>query len=123
MPLMVPQLAASSPPAITPAPSTAPTMEWVVDTGAPMAVAKLSHSAPASRAEVMTQMKRPLSEIASGLMMPPRMVETTSPPAIRAPATSKMAARMMAPVMVIEREPTAGPTLLATSLAPMFMAM
>jgi hypothetical protein len=29
----------------------------------------------------------------------------------------------MAPVMVIAREPTAGPTLLATSLAPIFIAM
>jgi hypothetical protein len=123
MPLRVPQLAASRPPAITPAPNTAPTIECVVDTGAPMAVAKLSHSAPASRAAVMTQMKRLVSAIASGLMMPPRMVETTSPPAIKAPATSKMAARTIAPVMVMERDPTAGPTLLATSLAPMFMAM
>ena len=56
-------------------------------------------------------------------MMLPRMVATTSAPPIKAPMTSKMAAMMMAPVMVMERDPTAGPTLLATSLAPMFMAM
>ena len=43
--------------------------------------------------------------------------------AISAPAISKVAAIMMAPVIEIAREPTAGPTLLATSLAPIFMAM
>ena len=41
------------PPAATPAPSTAPTRECVVDTGAPTAVAMLSHSAPASNAARM----------------------------------------------------------------------
>ncbi|MPN36683.1 hypothetical protein SDC9_184193 [bioreactor metagenome] len=121
--LIVPQLAAFMPPAAMPAPRTAPTMEWVVDTGAPMAVAKFSHKAPASNEAVISQMKRLLSRMASGLMMPPRIVATTSPPAIRAPAISKMAAMTMAPVMVMACEPTAGPTLLATSLAPMFIAM
>ena len=61
--------------------------------------------------------------IASGEMMPLRIVPVTSPPAMIAPAASNMAAMMMAPVSVRVLEPTAGPTLLATSLAPMFIAM
>src|SRR3546814_2321981 len=40
--VMVPQLATSQPAAATPAPSTPPTMEWVVDTGAPIQVARRS---------------------------------------------------------------------------------
>ena len=44
-------------------------------------------------------------------------------PAIRAPLASKIAARTMAPVNVSAFEPTAGPTLLATSLAPMLSAI
>ena len=42
-----PQLATPQPPAAMPAPKTPPTIEWVVDTGAPTYVAKFSHSAPA----------------------------------------------------------------------------
>ena len=119
----VSQRATDRPPAATPAPSTAPTMECVVDTGAPNAVARLSHSAPASSAAVITQMKRSLSAMPAGLMMPPRIVDVTSPPAMSAPATSNTAAMTTAPPIVMAREPTAGPTLLATSLAPMFIAM
>src|SRR3546814_12355047 len=48
--VMVPQLATSQPAAATPAPSTPPTMEWVVDTGAPIQVARFNQRAPASRA-------------------------------------------------------------------------
>jgi hypothetical protein len=51
------------------------------------------------------------------------IVDTTSPPARIAPAASKIAAMTSAPIMVSAREPTAGPTLLATSLAPMLRAM
>ena len=106
-----------------PAPSTAPTIECVVDTGAPTAVARLSQSAPASSAASMIHTKVSESLIRSGLMMPLRMVPTTSPPAISAPAASKTAAMTSAPASVNALEPTAGPTLLATSLAPMFIAM
>jgi hypothetical protein len=123
IPLSVPQLAACVPPAAMPAPSTAPMIECVVDTGAPDAVATLSQIAPASKAAVITQMKRSVSAIAAGSMIPFCTVATTSPPAIKAPAISKTAAMMIAPVIEIAREPTAGPTLLATSLAPMFIAM
>ncbi len=79
--------------------------------------------APASTAPVISQMKLRGSPTISGLMMPPLMVLMTSPPAIRAPADSKIAAMMIAPVIVNAPDPTEGPTLLATSLAPMFMAM
>jgi len=111
------------PPAAMPAPSTPPTMEWVVETGAPAAVAILSQSAPASRAAVISQMKTLVSATASGLMIPLLMVLTTSPPAMMASAASKMAAMKIAPVRVRALEPTAGPMLLATSLAPMLSAM
>ena len=120
---MVPQLATPQPPAATPAPRTPPTMEWVVDTGAPEAVAILSQMAPASSAASISQTKTSELATALGAMMPPRMVDTTSPPAISAPAASKMAAMTRAPPRLRAREPTAGPTLLATSLAPMFKAM
>ena len=61
--------------------------------------------------------------MALGSMMPPLMVPTTSPPATMAPSASKTAATQMAQPMVMAPEPTAGPMLLATSFAPMFMAM
>ena len=98
-------------------------IECVVETGAPSEVATLSQSALASSAASISQMKRDGSSIAAGLMMPPLMVSTTSPPAITAPSASKMAAIKMAQPSVITPEPTAGPRLLATSLAPMFIAM
>ncbi len=98
-------------------------IEWVVDTGAPKAVAMFSHTAAASNAAVISQMKRSGSVTASGRMMPFWMVETTSPPAISAPAASNTAAMISAPTIDSAFEPTAGPTLLATSLAPMFIAM
>ena len=45
------QLTTSVPPlAAMPAPSTAPTIEWVVEIGAPTALARFSHRAPASSA-------------------------------------------------------------------------
>ena len=120
---MVSQFTRPQPPAAMPAPMTAPMMEWVVDTGAPTAVARLSQSAPASRAENMTQANSAGSLMAAGSMMPPLMVPTTSPPATMAPSASNTAATRMAQPMVMAPEPTAGPMLLATSLAPMFMAM
>ena len=56
-------------------------------------------------------------------MIPFLIVPTTSPPAMIAPEASKIAAMIIAPVSVIAFDPTAGPTLLATSFAPMFSAM
>src|SRR5690606_12084903 len=115
---MLPQLAIPIPPAARPAPSTPPTIEWVVDTGAPIQVAKLSQRAPASSAAVMSQIKVVVSDTSSGLIIPDLMVPTTLPPAISAPAASQNPANTIAPVRVRAPEPTAGPTLLATSLAP-----
>ena len=123
MSVIVAQLTMLMPAAATPAPSTAPTIECVVDTGAPTAVAMFNHSAAASKAASISQMKVSVSSISSGRMMPLRMVLTTSPPAMNAPAASQTAAMTSAPTRLRAREPTAGPTLLATSLAPMFIAM
>ena len=117
------QLAISQPPAAIPAPNTPPTMECVVETGAPTAVARLSHNAPANRAAIISQIKVSLSPINAGSMIPFLIVLTTSPPATSAPAASKMTAITIAPVSVNALEPTAGPTLLATSLAPIFIAI
>jgi hypothetical protein len=55
-------------------------------------------------------------------IIPPLIVFTTSPPAIIAPLASNIAAIIIAQPIVIAFEPTAGPILLATSFAPMFMA-
>ncbi len=55
--------------------------------------------------------------------MPFLMVPTTSPPASKAPLASKIEATMTAPPMVKAPAPTAGPTLFATSLAPIFIAI
>ena len=117
------QFAISQPPAAIPAPSTPPTIECVVDTGAPNAVAIFNQIAPASKAAIMTQIKVSLFGIASGLMMPFLMVLTTSPPASKAPAASNITAIIIAPTSVNALDPTAGPTLFATSFAPIFIAI
>jgi len=56
-------------------------------------------------------------------MIPFLTVFTTAPPAIIAPADSKNAARITAPPRVIAPAQTAGPTLFATSFAPIFIAI
>src|SRR5690554_898846 len=117
------QSAIPQPPAAMPAPSTPPTIEWVVDTGAPIQVARLSQSAPANNAAVINQTKARPSSRLEGSIMPPFMVETTSPPAINAPADSKIPARITAAPRDRAPEPTAGPTLFATSLAPILIAI
>ena len=55
--------------------------------------------------------------------MPFDTVFTTSPPARSAPALSQIAAMTTAQKTVMTLPPTAGPILLATSLAPMFSAI
>ena len=102
---------------------TAPTIEWVVDTGELVQVAKLSHSEEASSAAIIANEKTCGWLTMSGSRMPSEMVSMTSPPAIRAPAISKTAASISATGMEMARAPTAAPTLLVTSLAPMFIAM
>src|SRR5690606_11388223 len=122
MPPMVGQATTAGPAAATPDPITPPTMAWVVDTGAPSTVARLTHTAAANRAAIISRMKSAASMAAGGVMMPLEMVSTTSPPARIAPAASHTAAMTRAAVRVMALLPTAGPTLLATSLAPMFRA-
>src|SRR3546814_20239327 len=73
--VMVPQLATSQPAAATPAPSTPPTMEWVVDTGAPIQVARFNHRAPASRAAIINQTKVIESPMWAGLITPLLIVQ------------------------------------------------
>src|SRR3990167_7406383 len=103
---MVPQLTISNPEAATPAPRTAPTIECVVETGAPTAVAKLSQIAPASKADIINQTKLSPGKC-PGLIIPLRIVLTTSPPASIAPIASKIAAINSAPPKVSALEPTA----------------
>lgn len=50
-------------------------------------------------------------------------VFTTSPPAMIAPENSNITASTIAHVRVIAPAQTAGPTLFATSFAPMFIAI
>ena len=117
------QFTAAIPAAAMPAPMTPPTTECVVDTGAPTHVARLTHRADEISAAIIAQMNTWESATDAGSMIPFEMVDTTSPPASRAPALSQMAAMMIAPPMLSALAPTAGPILLATSLAPMFTAI
>ncbi len=94
-----------------------------METGAPTYVATLIQIAAASSADSMRRTKLPASRISAGSMISLDMVPITSPPAISAPMVSNTAAMANAPAMVSAPEPTAGPTLLATSLAPMLSAM
>ena len=120
---MVGQLTATNPAAAIPAPITPPTTECVVDTGAPIQVARFTHKAADKTAANIAQMNIAAVCMLSGAMIPLAMVDTTSPPASRAPALSKMAAIAIAPPIVRALAPTAGPILLATSFAPMFSAI
>lgn len=117
------QSTAPSPAAAMPAPMTPPTMEWVVETGAPTQVARLTQTAAARSADSIASTKTWPPARLSGSTIPFEMVETTSPPASRAPAVSHTAAMASAPAIDRALAPTAGPMLLATSLAPMFSAM
>ena len=117
------QLTAENPAAAIPAPITPPTTECVVDTGAPTQVAKLTHNAAEINAANIAQIKISGSPTADGSMIPFDIVPTTSPPAKSAPALSKIAAIISAPVIESALAPTAGPTLLATSFAPIFKAI
>ena len=119
----VPHETIVNPAAAIPAPITPPTIEWVVETGAPTDVAKLSQTAADKRAAVIAQINTSGLVIRAGSIMPFLIVFTTSPPAISAPAASNTAAITIAQKSVSAFEPTAGPTLFATSLAPMFIAI
>ena len=120
---IVPQETIENPAAAIPAPITPPTIECVVDTGAPTEVAKLSHKAADSKAAVIAQINISGFDIKAGSIIPFLIVLTTSPPAINAPAASNIAAIIIAHIKVKAFDPTAGPTLLATSFAPIFIAI
>src|SRR6056297_271104 len=123
MALIVGQFTAANPAAEMPAPMTPPTTECVVDTGAPTHVARFTQSAADKSAAIIAQMKVAALPMLSGAMMPFAIVETTSPPAISAPALSNTTAMAIAPPIVRAFAPTAGPMLLATSLAPILSAL
>ncbi|MNN04688.1 hypothetical protein D3C81_1174180 [compost metagenome] len=61
-------------------PITAPMIEWVVDTGQPLAVATSSQVPAASSADIMPSTIRS-GEMTSASTMPFLMVSVTSPPA------------------------------------------
>ena len=56
-------------------------------------------------------------------MMPFRMVLVTFPPAIKAPENSKIAAMIIACLILIAPDPTEVPSALATSFAPIPQVM
>ena len=62
IPAIVPQLTAERPAAAMPAPMTPPTMECVVETGAPIQVARLIQRAEDTRAAIMAAVKTPGSD-------------------------------------------------------------
>src|SRR6056297_959635 len=112
------------PSAATAKPVTAPTIEWVVETGQPYFEAISSQVPAASSDASMPNTSR--SGVAANRLastMPLRMVEVTPPPASTAPENSKMAAMITACRIVIDLDPTAGAMALATSLAPIPQAM
>lgn len=120
---MTGQFTAVRPAAAMPPPITPPTMECVVETGAPSLEARLSHSAAASSAAIIAHTLVWVSASASGATMPPRTVPVTLPPAISAPRNSNAADMISASPSGMTPAPTVGPILLATSLAPMFRAI
>ena len=120
---IVGQLITARPAAAAPPPMTPPTMEWVVETGALSAVARLIHRAAARRAHTIRSRKDSTLKDSSGLMIPFATVLTTSPPASSAPALSHTTAIVRAAPIERTPPPTAGPMLFATSLAPMLSAM
>src|SRR6056300_613572 len=120
---MVGQLITAIPAAAAPPPITPPTMEWVVETGALSAVARLIHSAAARREQTIKSRNDSALKDSSGLMIPLATVLTTSPPASSAPALSHITAIVRAPPIERTPPPTAGPILFATSLAPMLRAI
>ena len=73
---------ASMPTAATPTPTTAPTIECVVDTGQPRIVATISQTAAASSAASMPSISNSgIGAKTSPSMIPFEIVEATPPPA------------------------------------------
>jgi hypothetical protein len=95
----------------------------VVETGALRYVARFNHNAPANKADNITIIKAVGSVKVDISIIPFFTVFTTSHPAIVAPSTFPSAAITIAHLIVIAPDPTAGQTLLATSLAPILIAI
>ena len=95
------QFTTLKPPATIPAPKIPPTSECVVETGAPIAVAKCNQTAPEARAASIKATKTRGSARWVESIMPDLIVSTTSPPAIIAPIASQIAAMRIAPTSVI----------------------
>ena len=120
---IVPQFTIDSPATVKPAPKIPPTIECVVDTGELKKVARFIHNAAANKALSIKYLKLVTETSVPGEIIPLETVLTTSPPANKAPELSHTAAIKTAVPTVITLPPTAGPILLATSLAPIFKAM
>jgi len=113
----------------TPNPTTAPTIECVVETGHDIHVAINNQVPAANSAAIMPHAKMYGAcsgeywfAISIGSKMPLRTVFETLDPTMYAPANSKIAAKTTAHFRVRAPEPTEVPIALATSLAPMFQA-
>src|SRR5690606_25771661 len=119
---MAPQWTASAEMPTAAKPITAPTMEWVVETGQPRIEAINSQVPAASNEDIMPRIKRS-GGISSASTMQFLMVSVTCPPARKAQKNWKTIAIRMACLMVSAREPTDVPMALATSLAPTSQAM
>ncbi|KUP95103.1 hypothetical protein TRIHO_00010 [Tritonibacter horizontis] len=120
--LKVIQSTAPKPTAAMLAPMIAPMMLWVVETGAPIQVARLTQSAEAAMAAIIALISTSGALMAAGWISRCDTVATTSLPPSSAPAVSARAAAMRAAAIGSALAPTAGPMLLATSLAPMLIA-
>jgi len=88
-------------------------------------VAVFIHKAAPRRVDNITNIN--ILELATasqeGVIIPHLIVFTTSQPAIMAHQASKMTAIIIAQANVSAFDPTAGPILFATSLAPIFIAI
>lgn len=104
-------------------PITHHTIEWVVETGALKNVARLSHNDAENNAESIIKIKILTSFINQTSIIPFFTVSTTSHQAITAQSNSNTAAIIIACFNFKAHEPTAGQTLLATSLAHIFTAI
>lgn len=98
-------------------------MEWVVDTGKPVMVAKSTHRPAERRAASIPSISKFWSAMASGLMIPREMVAATLAPRNTEPRKARMLATITACLAVMALEPTDEAMPLAASLAPMLKAM
>lgn len=106
-----------------PTPITAPMMEWEVDTGIPMVVAKLNQSEEPTRAIAIPN----ISTVGSSAKASVErifflIVSETLLPTSTAPRNSQMAANIMACQYFKDLDETEEENELATSLAPMLKA-